>query len=245
MVRVKYYSINDLAYGYHLENSIKLIKEYEAGKIAENINDKIEIYNIKKYFDDKIYLNYMELDDIKNYENIINSCFELVVKFFKSITKDSFATLYNNVDINYKNDFWELVEKFNVYENVTDEKFEEFINTSEVWLHELLKCKKFVKYFGRIIRNYMLNDYLSAELLLDKYEIKHISETEPIYFPKELNNNDKEEIICNYINSENPNLNYLRLIANIQSNKDKIEISPKTLLKSKKKDGRVRKAIFR
>ncbi|NOU94214.1 hypothetical protein GC093_13445 [Paenibacillus sp. LMG 31456] len=81
----------------------------------------------------------------------------------------------------------------------------------------------------------MLNNNSSAQLLLDKFELKHIREKDPIYFPKELSSSDKEIIINNYIDSEDPNLNYLRLIANIQSSKDKIEITPRTLLKAKRK----------
>ena len=109
------------------------------------------------------------------------------------------------------------------------------MNESDVWLYQLLKYKTITEYFGVIIREYMLNDYKTAELLLDKYEMKHIHERESIYFPKGLSASDKETIINNYIDSEKPNLNYLRLIANIQSSKDKLEVSPKTLLKSKKK----------
>ncbi|MBE7899341.1 hypothetical protein G7L40_16145 [Paenibacillus polymyxa] len=70
---------------------------------------------------------------------------------------------------------------------------------------------------------------------MDKYEIKHFREKEEIYLPKELSNHDKEIILLNYIDSDVPNLNYLRLIKNIQSNKDKIEVSPRTLLKAKRK----------
>jgi hypothetical protein len=235
MEKVKFYSINDMMYGYYLKNSEKLINEYETGKEAKDINDIIELYNVKKYFDNRVYLTEWTPDDVKRYQNTIKSCFGTVAKFFKSITKDSFTTFYNDVDIEYRDDFWELIEKFKVYENITEDKFQEFINTSKVWLHELLKQKNITEHFGGIIKEYMLNDYSSAKLLLDKYEMKHISETEPLYFPKELSNEDKETIICNYIDSKEPNLNYLRLIANIQSSKDKLEISPRTLLKSKRK----------
>lgn len=235
MKKVKFYSINDMQYGSYLKNSEKLIKEYEAGKEVQDINDIIELYNVKKYFDNKIHLTEWTLDDVKHYENTIKFYFGIIAKFFKSITKDSIEILYNDVDINYKDNFWELFEKFKVYENITEDKFQEFLNTSKVWLHELLKHKNIIEHFGGIIRHHMLNDYSSAELLLDKYEMKHITEKKPLYFPKELSNTDKETIICNYIDSETPNLNYLRLIANIQSSKDKLEISPRTLLKSKKK----------
>ncbi|RJX41802.1 hypothetical protein D3P09_02940 [Paenibacillus pinisoli] len=90
----------------------------------------------------------------------------------------------------------------------------------------------------------MLTDTLSAHILLDKYEVKHHREIGPIYFPKELSNLDKETIINNYIDSEDPNLNYLRLIANIQSSKDKLEILPKTILRSKRKAEEQEKVLF-
>ncbi|PKM41925.1 MAG: hypothetical protein CVV03_11065 [Firmicutes bacterium HGW-Firmicutes-8] len=244
MKRVKFYSINDISCGYYLRNSEKLIKEYESGKDVQDINDVIELYNIKKFFDNKIYLKDWTADDVNRYESAVKSNFGTIGRFFNSITENSFEKIYNDVDRNYKDDFWELIVKFKVYEKITEDKFQEFLNTSKVWLYELLKHKNITEYFGRIIRDYMLKDYTSAELLLDKYEMKHISEKKPLYFPKELSNTDKENIICNYIDSEKPNLNYLRLITNIQSSKDKLEISPRTLLKSKKKAEEQERQLF-
>lgn len=55
MNRVKFYPINDLAYGYQLRNSEKLIQEYETGKNTNDINDMIELHNVKKYLDNKVY----------------------------------------------------------------------------------------------------------------------------------------------------------------------------------------------
>ncbi|WP_018248785.1 hypothetical protein [Orenia marismortui] len=235
MKRVKFYSINDLACGHYLINGEHLIREYQAGKPVEDINDMIELYNIKKYFDNKIYLSKWTPKDIKNFEDIIRYQFGKVARFLKSINQDDFIIIYNNVERNYKDDFWQLIEKLEVYKNINQNDFQEFMNTSEVPLYGLLKNKRITYYFGETIRKCMLNDCQSAEILLDKYEIKHITKKETLYLPKELTNKDKENIIHNYIESENPNLNYLRLIANIQSNKDKIELSPKTLLKAKKK----------
>jgi hypothetical protein len=235
MEKVKFYSINDMTYGHYLRTSESLIKEYEAGKEAQDINYVIELYNVKKYFDKKIFLTDWSADDVNRYENVVKTFLGIVVKFFKSITDDNLMTIYLHVDLDYTSDFWELIEKFKVYESISQGKFKEILDTSKVWLYELMKYKHITEHFGVIIRVYMLNDSSSAELLLDKYELKHNREKEAIFFPKELSNADKETIICNYIDSENPNLNYLRLISNIQRNKDKLEISPKTLLKAKRK----------
>lgn len=235
MERVKFYSINDIAHGYNLMHSEKLIKEYGGGKEAQNINDIIELYNVIKYLDNKIY---------EHYQSIIKLSFRNIAKFFNLMSEDEFPAFYNEVDRCYKDDFWELIEKFKIYEKISESKFEEFMNTSKIWLDELLKHKKIIESFGNIIREYMLTHYSCTELLLNEYEIKHIGKKEPFYFPKELSNEDKEMIICEYIDSDEPNLNYLRLIANIQSNKDRIEISSKTLLKAKRKIEEQEKQFF-
>jgi len=235
MERIKFYSVNDISSGYNLRKIETLLRQYHEGKEAENINDIIELYNINKFFENKIHLTDWAVEDIRFYEKTAKSYWGVIAKFLKSITDNTFEPLYNEVDRFYKEDFWEVIHKFKVYENISPEMFREFINNSDVWLHQLLKYKNITEHFGEIIRDYMLNDHTTAELLLDKYEMKHIHEREPIYLPKELSTSDKETIINNYIDSENPNLNYLRLISNIQSSKDKLEISPKTLLKSKKK----------
>jgi len=231
-------------YGHYLKNSEKLIKEYEAGKVVQDINDVIALYNVKKYFDNKIYLAEWTIDDIECYKSIIKMNLGMIAKYFKSITERELILVYNEVDLDYKDDFWEIFGIFKVYENISEDQFKEFINTSKIWLYQLLKHKSIIEYFGKIIRDYMLSDCSSAELLLDKYEMEHVGEKDSLHFPKDLSNVDKETIICNYISSVDPNLNYLRLISNIQSSKDKIELSPKTLLKSKQRAEELEKQLF-
>lgn len=245
MKRVKYYSSNDLMYGGNLGKCITLINDYDAGlKEAKDINDFIELYNVKKYLDNTIYLVDWTPEIIERLQMSVNNYFGTVAKFVKSINSNSLLSIYSEVEFNYKNDFWELFDKLKVYVNITEESFQKFMDVSKVTLLELLKCKNITDYFGKIIREKMLTDTLSAQILLDKYEIKHHREKDSIYFPKELSNLDKETIINNYIDSENPNLNYLRLIANIQSSKDKLEISPKTILRSKRKAEEQEKVFF-
>lgn len=235
MEKVKFFSLNDLTYGRNLRECERVIKEHQAGKEVEDINDIIELYNVKKYFDMKIYLTDWTAHDVDHYENIAKSFLGIVARFFKSMINENFISLYVDVDLFYKSDFWELIEKFNVYKSITEERFGEILHTTKVSLYELLKYKHITEHFGSVIRNYMLDEVSSAEILLHKYELKHFREKDPIHFPKELSTADKETIISRYIDSEDPNINYLRLISNIQSNKDRLEISPKTLLKAKRR----------
>ncbi|WP_410513114.1 hypothetical protein PaeBR_01175 [Paenibacillus sp. BR2-3] len=236
MERVKFYSPNDLMCGRNLINSEKLIKEYETGiKVANDFNDIIELYNVKKYFDNKLYLTDWTPESIDRFEKLIRNFFGIVARYVKTINDENIISIYDEIIYYYKLDFWELIDKFKTYENVSEHKFRELLFSSNVQLYQLLKCKNITEHYGKIIKEYMLSESSSAKILLDKYEIKHIRHTEEIHLPKELSKEDKEIIISNYIDSDDPNLNYLRLITNIQSNKDKLEISPKILLKSKRK----------
>ncbi|MFE4709783.1 hypothetical protein ACFRAM_02815 [Paenibacillus sp. NPDC056722] len=236
MNRVKYYSSNDLMYGSNLRRCKTLIDQYDVGsRVGIDINDMIELYNAKKYLDNKIYFIDWTEEIVGNLRTAVNKYFAAVAKFVKSIDSNSLISIYSEVEFNYRNDFWELFDKLKVYVNITEESFQKFMDISKVTLHELLKCKNITDYYGRIIREKMLIDTSTVQILLDKYEIKHKREREPIYFPEELSYSDKEIIISNYIDSKDPNLNYLRLIANIQSSKDKLGISPKTILRAKRK----------
>jgi len=237
--------VNDLSSGYNLNKAEKILKEYhENGREIQNINDVIEIHNINKFFENKMYLTNWTSDDSYLYEKEAKSYLKEIAIFLKQITDYTFESLYVEVDRHYRGDFWELIDKFKVYENISQDIFKKFMNSLNIRLYQLLKHRRIVEHFSWIIRDYMVNNCITAELLLDKYEMKHNHKSEDLYLPKELSSSDKEAIINNYIDSENPNLNYLHLIANVQSNKDKLEISPKTLLKAKKKIEEQEKNFF-
>jgi hypothetical protein len=242
--RVKFYSTNDLSYSYYLECSEKVIINHRNDKKLECINDVIELYNIQKYFDNEIYLTRWKSNDIKKYKDIVKTFMPIIARFFVNINIDKFDKYYEKIDFDYRQDFWELIVKFNLYQKIDPLKFEIFLYESKVNLHEILIHRGIAKYFGCPIREYMLFNKSSAEVLLDEYEIKHNTETNHLFFPNELTNADKEVIICNYLDNEQINFNYLKIIANIQSNKNKVELSPKTLLKAKKRLELEKKKLF-
>jgi hypothetical protein len=55
MDRIKFYSINDITYGHHLNNLKRVLREYGDGREPQNINDIIELYNINKFLDNEIF----------------------------------------------------------------------------------------------------------------------------------------------------------------------------------------------
>ncbi|MDQ1235135.1 hypothetical protein QE450_002633 [Paenibacillus sp. SORGH_AS306] len=245
MEKVKFFSSNDLSSGLNLQKSAVVLNEYnKVTKEINNINDVIEIYNIKQFFDNGLYIVTWTPEDIEKFKKIISTIFSLVAKYIQSINDQNIDHIYQEVVFYYKLDFWKLMDKFKAYKNISGNIVESLLVDSKIRLIELLKYKNITEYYGIELKKYMLSDNSTAEILLDKYEIKHFRKEEEIYLPKELSSQDKQNIISKYIDSDEPNLNYLRLIKNVQSNKDKLEISPEILLKAKRKAGEQENRLF-
>jgi len=85
-----------------------------------------------------------------------------------------------------------------------------------------------VEKFKGTIRDVLLNDNKSAELLLEEYTKKRDRHESQLFFPSNLTIADKEQIIDNYLDCSEPNLNYVRLILQVKNSKTGIILSPQT-----------------
>lgn len=240
--RIIFLSANDLFYGHFL---LKCEDYIFSNKNPENINDIIEMYNVWQYSNGGTYLKKWDDNSISSFKDKAESYIKKVAVFFNEFSGEFLEKEYKQLEKEYRSDFWKLVEKFEVYEKISDATFEEFLKNTQVSLCDLLINKKIVKHFGSIIRKLMINYSLSAEILIDKYEIKSPFGQKNYFFPKELSCEDKEEIINKYVESETPNFNYLSLISRLRSDKNKIKISDKILLKARQRLKEQEKTILK
>ena len=244
MRRVKFYSPNDLSRGYNLELASKILDKLEEGKILDDVNEIIELYNIKKYLELELYLPTWDEQIIIDYQNKLKYITTNVMKYFSKINNNNFRDIFKKVDNNYISDFFQLLEKTKAFNNIDKENIENILSNNELHISYILNFKFIVKKYGETIKNFLLNNKNSAELLLDKFEVKHFLSKYEYHFPEELTSEDKEQIILNYIEYEFANLNYIRLIINVQNNKDKLIISSKTKLKAIKKSKELENRII-
>lgn len=232
MDRVKFYSKHDWACGVNLKKSEDVLNEFDEAKIYY-INDIIEFYNCIKYINNECYLNDWSPEYIEEIKDKTKSLNKVIACFLLKIDESNIINTIDRVDHTYKEDFWELFDKYKVYNRISDKKFDEVLKNNYT-LEMISDFKNIVKNYGNIIREHLLKYEDSAIILLDKYEIVRENTQKQIYLPDELTSEDKELILKNYIESQNPNLNYLRVIFNMQSTKD-MPISDKTRLMAKRK----------
>lgn len=226
--RVKFYPPSDLAFGTCVAKATKVLENFNA-KSSKNINDILELYNIKKYFEIGA--------KVDNWAKEIPG---IIGKFFATINSDNFIEIYSQVSrFPYDDDFVEAITYYKVYERISKEVFTAFLDFDEYIIHHVVEHYDLVKYYGVEIKNKLLAIDFGAEILLNKF----VRGKENIYLPKELTIADKERIINNCLDSENPNLIDLRLIENVQNDKD-FSLTPKTRLKAKQLCDQEEKKIF-
>ena len=229
--RVIFLSKDDLFFGHYLEMAEKRIQEVSENGVPTDIEGIIELWHIKRLMDSDgrlIKWTDAEFEDLKSLTNGYNA---IIANFFNSLNPTMIKSEFELLGWTYKKTFWEIIDAFGLFKLIKPEILREIISENINYLRQVLECKRIVEKFKDIIRIELLNNINSAHIILDKYVAKHEPQREcQLWLPSNLTLSDKEQILINYLQSDNPNVNYVRLISQIRDNEDKIRISPKTRL---------------
>jgi hypothetical protein len=151
---------------------------------------------------------------------------------------------YEEVHFRYKDSFWEIVEKRKLI-SITERRFKLFLDKCDVFESQIFKQHKIVMNYDVVLREYMLiYPEGSTKLLLDKYLIKQINDGEKYHLPQSLTMQDKEQIISAYLDFNKPNLNYTKLLINVQNTKE-FALNARVKLKAKRVSERLESELFK
>ena len=228
--RVKYYPANDILHGH---NFSKIEALHVPTFDSIDINDAIEFFQINKYFaagtrcrswDDKEYAEYkLKADQLSG----------LTKRFFNQIDNDNIIACYTNIEFGYHSDFWVLFDNCKLYNKITDDIFGILINSPHIYPHDLFLHKNIVRSYGNVLRSYIIGNAYCIPTILHVYE-QDYTECEKLTLPTELTGEDICNYIESYIDSEHPNVNYLREIVDMHWS-SRFPISDEVRLKAKKR----------
>lgn len=230
--KVVFHSKEDMAGGYNLQKGEHILRA-DTKSNYNDINEVLELYNIKKYIDNDLYLKSWSQDDITNFKQKATEYSKVVGQFMATIDDSNFVILYGNTLRNYVHSFWELVNNQNIFKRISKSNFINILTNEPHLIHEILAHKGIVDYYDTEIKTFLLTYSQSAEILLSFYEVKDDFGKNQKYLPKSLNVEDKESILTNYLDSSDVNYNYIGLIQNVRNRND-FKVSDKTRLKAKR-----------
>ncbi len=232
--RIVFYSKEDGATNPNLIRAEKLLNNFSSEQNF-TLNDLLEFYNVKLYFDNDLILTKWSKSNKEKYNQIVEENWISLKKKFLKINDLNIEAIINDLEYRYKNNFWELINKLSIYKNISHSKFSDILEKFSSQINYILPQKNIVQKFNIAIRDFLLNYKNSAEILLSQFEEKKSDKNSPkFYFPKSLSLSDKEDIISAYLDSEDSNLNYVRL-AQKSKKSNELRLSDKTKYKAKKK----------
>ena len=229
--RVKFYGKADMANGYMLEKALPILQQLKSSKEYVNINDVIELYNVYKFINAQIFRKDFNSEEkaLFNEENskIIN---QIIGRFFSKVDNGTIANYFGKIEREYIEDVLELFEKYKVHKRISWDSFKHFIDSNHIPVFYIVECEKIVNTFDSDLRELILNNNQSIDLLITKYLKK--SPARQVFLPKSLSIEDKEQIVKNYIVSAMVHPGTLELIINLPVNSD-FKISDDTRLAAK------------
>lgn len=240
--RIKYYSKSDLSVGWNLQKIEEVINEYDEKRKDYKINDIIEFYNITKYLDNELYLKNWDTEYIDDLKKINIKLKASIGRYFNNIKNKNIYEIFSLIEIRYKEDFFEIFENYKLYNRINQNSFNRLISNTHI-LELVLRNKKITEVYTDIIIKKFRKYNDSALILMNKYVLER-NDNEELYIPKKLTIAERENIFIKYIKSREANLNYLRVILNIESNPNILLISDKTKLLAKKRIDRDTKKFF-
>jgi len=230
--RVEFYSKEDMAGGFQLKKGENILNNPTSSNYND-INDILELYNIKKYIDNELYLKGWSPKDITDFKQKVIEYGKIIGRFMSNINNENVIDLYATTLGGYINSFWELINNQRVFKRISKDNFRAILLKEPHLIHNILTHKNIVEHYNIVLKDFLLTYSQSAEILLSIYEVKEDFKKNQKLIPKSLTIGDKKNILSNYLDSNDTNLNYVGLIQNVRNSYD-FKISDKTRLKAKR-----------
>lgn len=232
---------DDMAYGVGFDRIEQIqIPSFE----SIDINDAIEFFEIKRYFDNGLRVKDWSDEQYSEYCEKSKKLFGITMRFVKGLKDSTILEVYRRINGHfYHKPFWILFDKCSLYNEISPSIFDQLLHNESVSLYDILSHKKIAKQYGMVIRDFILETLDHIPLLLQVYEQDYIEKKVKLFLPDELKAQDISNYFERYINSDFPNLNYLKKIVQMRS-KDPFCISDIIKLKASRRYDEKRQEVF-
>ncbi|WP_345949153.1 hypothetical protein ABDD95_20115 [Mucilaginibacter sp. PAMB04274] len=237
--RVEFFSKHDMMIPHMLEKAERLL-EQEHDFSAMDLNDLLEFHHVHQHFESGFYLTRWSDDKKLIYQAKVQEAIQATRIFLIGLSAADFSWVIGELEFSNRSNFWQLFRYLEIYKRVDKTLFAELLNDHTRHIRYILSLEKLVQFYNAEVHAFLLNAEESAELLLSYYEQKHTGEPPAWYFPKILTDADKERIINAYLDSEEPNLNFVELVKHARQ----LKLSPRIRLKAKQLAGTIKEPIL-
>ena len=209
--RVRFYGAQDLASGWHAPRVIELASQFDPEKALTSVVDVLELHNVQQYLEHQILPDFCTEDERTRLLAQAPQIRSAVARFFSTVDDSNVAGVMAGVDHEYHGDLLDLLGRNGAFERCDSNLAIPAMKSAGIYLGEMLASKSLAQAYDREMRDELLASPCGAEFLVRKYLEK--DGRGEIHLPRTFTPVDARELLERYIESEEANLNYVRLIA--------------------------------
>ena len=230
--RVKFYGLNDLGTYSQMEHAVKILEHYDPPSTARTVSDVLELYNVQLFAENSVFPNFYSDSQREACEALIPELRKTVGKFFSTINDANIASILVNVGYQYHADLLELLARHKVYDRCAAATVLPALERTNIDVGGMLTSQRLVQCYGQDVRARLVSDPHNAEHLIRHYldsDARH-----PVYLPSSFTSTDARALLDSYLDSDEANPNFVKLIATAKVSKQ-AGIDAKLKLKAKRK----------
>lgn len=215
---IKCYSATDMSTGRSLQQAEQKLLALSATPSCEDVNEVLEFANILKLFRCGRGLQSWSLEYWEKLKSLAEKLKMPMSKFWQGVSDLNFIEICEKVNWQYQEDFWEEFANHKAWERVTADCFAKYLE-KEPLLENILCQKDIVRRYDQALATYMKQRKDSAEILLSGY-LEDRKDQRKLYFPGALTIPDREKILKEYVEFDQANPNYLKMIVSAKEKKE-------------------------
>ena len=230
MNRVHYYSKHDMSSSFYWERAADIISSFQNGWRPTDINNLVELYNVWLFVENGVHDKTWADEMLAT----VSAFKEYIITHFSHLIEECWVATYEQLDKEYCPFFWEIVDRFNIACKITEETLEQAVSESQYELGYLLTRRRLVKKYDGILARLLKKNENTAEWLLSEFVQQKDDSRSSFVFPTSLSLSDRENIISEYLDRSEPNLNYVGLV--LEAKRDaNLSLSDEVVYKAKLK----------
>lgn len=239
--RVRFYGPNDLAAGFHAPRVAEIAAQFDPNRMPSNVIDVLELHSVAQYLEHGLLPSSCAAAERAQLTSLAPRIRTAVARFFASINESNFAVVIRGVDFEYHEDLLDLLGANKVFERTGAAVALPALKADGVHLGSMLRNKSFVRSYGPDVREELIATPRAAEYLIRKYLEKDARGA--VHLPESFTAADARSLLQGYLDDDDANLNYVRLISTARDNRF-AGIDAKLRLSAKRRSEELGRKLF-
>jgi len=243
--RAEYFPAPDLAASYYFERAGEVLEKWTMQNII-TVNDAIEIHQCKLIAE--AYGNFLKSANHAALTESAGRLFDAGCRVVSSlIESESLSTVFDGVEQQYTERFWEFLAAANLWSNVPIESLESLLDAFPNQIPCLLGYQQVVnRYDASLAEAMRANAHISAEAIIGAFAVAG-NDSRHLCLPQSLSNVDVDQVMLSYLGCTPPdvNLNHVRILARWPSSANgKYSPSPEVRVTAQRRTRSLEREIF-